>query len=98
MAPRNTPPFRADHVGSLLRPKELVEARDKKQRGEISAEALREVEDKAIRDVVKLQEDIGLQVDDRWRVPSYLLACRFPRQLCKRRHGAAEHQGELSYA
>ena len=62
MAPRNTPPFRADHVGSLLRPKELVEARDKKQRGEISAEALRSVEDKAIRDVVKLQEDVGLKV------------------------------------
>jgi len=62
MAPRNTPPFRADHVGSLLRPKELVEAREKKQRGEISAEALHEVEDKAIRDVVKLQEDVGLKV------------------------------------
>ena len=62
MAPRNTPPFRADHVGSLLRPKELQEARDKKQRGEITADALRAVEDKAIRDVVKLQEDVGLQV------------------------------------
>ena len=62
MTPRTTPPFRADHVGSLLRPKELVEARDKKQRGEISAEALRAVEDKAIREVVKLQEDVGLKV------------------------------------
>jgi 5-methyltetrahydropteroyltriglutamate--homocysteine methyltransferase len=61
MTPRTTPPFRADHVGSLLRPKELVEARDKKQRGEISAEALRAVEDKAIREVVKLQEDVGLK-------------------------------------
>jgi 5-methyltetrahydropteroyltriglutamate--homocysteine methyltransferase len=62
MAPRTTPPFRADHVGSLLRPKELVDARDKKKRGEISAEALRTVEDKAIREAVKLQEDIGLKV------------------------------------
>jgi 5-methyltetrahydropteroyltriglutamate--homocysteine methyltransferase len=62
MAPRTTPPFRADHVGSLLRPKELVEAREKKQRGEISADALRQTEDKAIRDVVKLQEDVGLKV------------------------------------
>jgi len=62
MAPRTTPPFRADHVGSLLRPKELVDAREKKQRGEITADALRQVEDKAIRDVVKLQEDVGLQV------------------------------------
>ncbi|HEY1504512.1 MAG TPA: 5-methyltetrahydropteroyltriglutamate--homocysteine S-methyltransferase [Stellaceae bacterium] len=62
MASRTTPPFRADHVGSLLRPKELVDAREKKKRGEISADALREAEDKAIRDVVRLQEDIGLQV------------------------------------
>jgi 5-methyltetrahydropteroyltriglutamate--homocysteine methyltransferase len=62
MASRNIPPFRADHVGSLLRPKELQDAREKKQRGEISVDALRQVEDKAIRDVVKLQEDIGLQV------------------------------------
>ncbi|HLI19667.1 MAG TPA: 5-methyltetrahydropteroyltriglutamate--homocysteine S-methyltransferase [Stellaceae bacterium] len=62
MAPRTTPPFRADHVGSLLRPKELVEAREKKKRGEISADALRQAEDKAIRDVVKLQEDLGFQV------------------------------------
>jgi methionine synthase II (cobalamin-independent) len=62
MAPRNTPPFRADHVGSLLRPKALVEAREKKNRGEISAAALREAEDKAIREAVKLQEDLGFKV------------------------------------
>ncbi|HVA11909.1 MAG TPA: 5-methyltetrahydropteroyltriglutamate--homocysteine S-methyltransferase [Stellaceae bacterium] len=62
MAPRSVPPFRADHVGSLLRPQELHEARDQKKRNEISADALRQVEDKAIRDVVKLQENVGLQV------------------------------------
>ena len=62
MALRSIPPFRADHVGSLLRPQELHEAREKKKRNEISAEALRQVEDQAIRDVVKMQEDIGLQV------------------------------------
>jgi len=62
MAQRNTPPFRADHVGSLLRPPELHAARDQKKRGEITAEQLRQVEDKAIRDVVKLQEDLGFQV------------------------------------
>jgi 5-methyltetrahydropteroyltriglutamate--homocysteine methyltransferase len=62
MAPRNLPPFRADHVGSLLRPKELHEAREKKKSGAITAEQLRQVEDQAIRDVVKLQEGIGLQV------------------------------------
>ena len=61
MAQRTTPPFRADHVGSFLRPKELLEAREKCQRGAISKADLRQVEDRAIRDVVKLQEDLGLQ-------------------------------------
>jgi len=54
-------PFRADHVGSLLRPKELLQARESRQKGELSAEALREIEDRCIRDVVRMQEDIGLQ-------------------------------------
>src|ERR1044071_2033251 len=56
-----TPPFRADHVGSLLRPPELLHARDERQQGTISAEALRAVEDRAIRDAATLQENIGLQ-------------------------------------
>jgi 5-methyltetrahydropteroyltriglutamate--homocysteine methyltransferase len=55
------PPFRADHVGSLLRSPELLEARSRHQAGEISPEALRAVEDESIRDVVKLQEDLGFQ-------------------------------------
>jgi 5-methyltetrahydropteroyltriglutamate--homocysteine methyltransferase len=58
---RDQPPFRADHVGSLLRPPELLRAREQAKRNEISAEALREVEDRSIRDVVRMQEDIGLQ-------------------------------------
>src|ERR1043166_1443904 len=57
----NTAPFRADHVGSLLRPPELLRAREQHQQGTLSAEALRAIEDRAIRDVAKLQEDIGLQ-------------------------------------
>ena len=61
MAQRTTPPFRADHVGSFLRPKELLEAREKCQKGAISKADLRQVEDRAIRDVVKFQEDLGLQ-------------------------------------
>jgi 5-methyltetrahydropteroyltriglutamate--homocysteine methyltransferase len=61
MTSRTTPPFRADHVGSFLRPKELLDARGKQQKGEISAEALRAVEDRAIRDIVRFQEDLGLQ-------------------------------------
>jgi 5-methyltetrahydropteroyltriglutamate--homocysteine methyltransferase len=54
-------PFRADHVGSLLRPPELLRAREKRDKGEISAESLRQTEDRCIREVVKLQEEIGLQ-------------------------------------
>ncbi|MFC7308198.1 5-methyltetrahydropteroyltriglutamate--homocysteine S-methyltransferase [Streptomyces monticola] len=61
MAVRNRPPFRADHVGSLLRPEHLLRARDEHARGEISAERLREVEDDAVRDVVRMQEDVGLR-------------------------------------
>ncbi len=58
---RSTPPFRADHVGSLLRPPALKQARDAHKRGEITAAQLRTAEDAAIREVVKLQEDVGLQ-------------------------------------
>ncbi len=61
MARRDTPPYRADHVGSFLRPPELLEAREKRQRGEITPGQLRAVEDAAIRDVVRFQEELGLQ-------------------------------------
>jgi len=55
-----TPPFRADHVGSFLRPRYLIESRERKARGEITASELRTVEDRAIDDVVRMQEEIGL--------------------------------------
>jgi len=61
MSQRTVPPFRADHVGSFLRPKALLEARDRQQKGAITRAQLREVEDAAIRDVVRMQEDLGLQ-------------------------------------
>jgi 5-methyltetrahydropteroyltriglutamate--homocysteine methyltransferase len=61
MPARNTPPFRADHVGSLLRPANLLAARAQFAAGSIGAAELRAVEDYAIRDVVRLQEQIGLQ-------------------------------------
>jgi 5-methyltetrahydropteroyltriglutamate--homocysteine methyltransferase len=61
MSPRTIPPFRADHVGSFLRSKELLDARERQRKGEISRAQLREVEDRAIRDVVRFQEDLGLQ-------------------------------------
>jgi len=55
------PPFRADHVGSLLRPPELKQARDDFKNKKIPREKLKEVEDKAIRNAVALQEAAGLQ-------------------------------------
>ncbi|MCU0775793.1 MAG: 5-methyltetrahydropteroyltriglutamate--homocysteine S-methyltransferase, partial [Ideonella sp.] len=73
MTARTTPPFRADHVGSFLRPAYLLEARERKARGEITAAQLREVEDRAITaaqlrevedraitEIVKFQRDAGL--------------------------------------
>ncbi len=61
MSKRTVPPFRADHVGSFLRPKALLDARAAHQRGEIDAAALRAVEDDAIREVVRFQEGLGLR-------------------------------------
>ena len=59
--PRSKPPFRADHVGSLLRPAALKEARAKRERGEISAAALAAIEDREIENVIKKQEAVGLR-------------------------------------
>src|SRR5258708_4279589 len=58
---RTVPPFRADHVGSFLRPLEVVRARERFEGGGISAGDLRAVEDSAIREVVAMQEAVGLQ-------------------------------------
>jgi 5-methyltetrahydropteroyltriglutamate--homocysteine methyltransferase len=58
---RLTPPFRADHVGSLLRPRELLQARVDAREGRIPSDELRRIEDWAIRGAVKMQEEIGLQ-------------------------------------
>lgn len=60
MSPRVTPPFRADHAGSLRRPAELISARERFRAGEITAEDLRLAEDQATAEVVALQEEIGL--------------------------------------
>src|SRR4051812_12847379 len=61
MSLRTTPPFRADPVGSLLRPPELLQARDGFKEGRIDADELRGIEDEAIRDVVRKQEEVGLR-------------------------------------
>ncbi|WP_332741334.1 5-methyltetrahydropteroyltriglutamate--homocysteine S-methyltransferase [Hydrogenophaga sp.] len=61
MTPRSHPPFRADHVGSFLRPAYLLEARDQFfDQKSITAEQLRKVEDRAITEIVKFQADVGL--------------------------------------
>ncbi len=61
MAVRTTPPFRADHVGSLLRPAGLLAARADHATGQIDADELRAAEDEAIRDAIKMQHDVGLR-------------------------------------
>ncbi len=61
MTVRTAPPFRADHVGSLLRPPELLRAREDRAQGRIDAAQLRAIEDEAIRRVVRMQEDVGLR-------------------------------------
>jgi methionine synthase II (cobalamin-independent) len=61
MTERSGPPYRADHVGSLLRPPALLDARARFARGEIDAAVLREAEDVAIRGAVALQQNVGLR-------------------------------------
>jgi 5-methyltetrahydropteroyltriglutamate--homocysteine methyltransferase len=61
MTTLSRPPFRADHVGSFLRPTYLLQARERKARGEITPAQLREVEDRAIAEVVALQQEVGLK-------------------------------------
>lgn len=58
---KTTPPFRADHVGSLLRPPELLAAREARKQERMTAAELREVEDRCIREAVKLQQELGFQ-------------------------------------
>ena len=89
---RATPPFRADHVGSLLRPRRLLHARDDHAAGRISAEELRAVEDDAIRDVVRDAARRRSAVGHRRRVPPRLLAHGL--HLPARR-GHREHREQL---
>src|SRR3954466_6682742 len=61
MSLRDRPPYRADHVGSLLRPQALLEARARHAAGQLDDAALKAAEDAAIADVVRGQEDVGLR-------------------------------------
>jgi 5-methyltetrahydropteroyltriglutamate--homocysteine methyltransferase len=70
----SNPPFRADHVGSLLRPAALRQARQQAAAGQLSPDALSRIEDETIRTIIRQQEEIGLQVvtDGEFRRESFL--------------------------
>src|SRR5512135_1932156 len=61
MTQRTKPPFRADHVGSILRTAPVKEARAKREKGEITAPQLKEIEDREIVKIIKKQEEVGLK-------------------------------------
>src|SRR6185436_9472616 len=61
MSKRTKPPFRADHVGSLLRPAALKKAREQRAKGEMTPAQLKEIEDREIERVIGKQEEVGLQ-------------------------------------
>jgi 5-methyltetrahydropteroyltriglutamate--homocysteine methyltransferase len=62
MAERSKPPFRADHVGSLIRPQALIEAREQAEKQALPAAELKRIQHDAIREVVRMQEDVGLKL------------------------------------
>ncbi|MGA9856237.1 MAG: 5-methyltetrahydropteroyltriglutamate--homocysteine S-methyltransferase [Solirubrobacteraceae bacterium] len=106
MAPRDTPPFRADHVGSLLRPPELARARAEFKAGTIDADALRDAEDDAIRGVIELQRSAGLQsvTDGEFRRTSWHMDFIYSLQGIEQVQGESIHvqfrsdDGEYDYA
>ena len=73
--PQNNPPFRADVVGSLLRPQVLIDARRSYRERAIGREDLVQIEDAAVREVVALQETVGLKVvtDGEFRRQNYII-------------------------
>ena len=77
---RTKAPFRADEVGSLLRPPRIKEARARLEKGEISADDLRKAEDIEIEKVVHRQASTGLEARHRRRIPPLLVAFRLSRQ------------------
>src|SRR5207237_6140307 len=102
--PRMIPPFRADHIGSLLRPKKLREAFRAHSLGKIPDQELRRVQDDSIREVIRLQEDCGLQVatDGEFRRVSYwekfvrLTAGLEVRNAVFRFHDAHGHESDFT--
>jgi 5-methyltetrahydropteroyltriglutamate--homocysteine methyltransferase len=101
---RTSPPFRADHVGSLLRPPELLAARKRRDEGRLSDAELREIEDRMIREVVRLQEDAGLESITDGEYRRFIFHIDFLSKLSgiEERGGIAtkfhSKQGEVDYA
>ena len=62
MSERTPPPFRADHVGSLIRPQRLIDARQAAREGRMPAAELLQIQHEAVQEVVRLQQDVGLKV------------------------------------
>jgi methionine synthase II (cobalamin-independent) len=106
MATRDTPPFRADHVGSLLRPPDLARARADFKAGTIDREALRAAEDEAIRGVIELQRAAGLRAvtDGEFRRTSWHMDFIYSLEGIEQVDGSSIHvhfrnaDGEYDYA
>jgi methionine synthase II (cobalamin-independent) len=106
MPSRDTPPFRADHVGSLLRPPALTRARAEFKAGRIDGDELRSVEDEAILDVMALQRDAGLQTvtDGEFRRTSWHMDFIYALDGIEQVSGESIHvqfrsdEGEFDYA
>ena len=101
---RTRPPYRADHVGSLLRPAELLEARQRRDSGQLSPTDLRAIGDRHIREVVELQEDAGLESITDGEFRRFIFHIDFLSQLAgiEERGGIATRfhrkDGEVDYA
>ena len=106
MASRDKPPFRADHVGSLLRPPDLARARADFKAGRIDAETLRATEDDAIRGVIELQRAAGLKsvTDGEFRRTSWHMDFIYSLDGIEQVEGSSIHvqfrsaEGEYDYA
>ena len=106
MPRRDTPPFRADHVGSLLRPPPLARARAQFKAGALDADELRTIEDDAIREVIELQRAAGLQAvtDGEFRRTSWHMDFIYQLGGIEQAEGESLHvqfrsaEGEYDYA
>ena len=96
MPPTTPPPFRADHIGSLLRPPKLLAERARFEAGRISADNLREIEDAAIREALAMQERVGLKLatDGEFRRRSYHSLFLRPARRRPHRHGRRPDDAE----